>query len=171
MSLENLIKGCKSQDRKSQKALYDAYKDALFTIVLRITGDVKLSEDLLQDTFIDAFRNINSLKEEAYFYSWIRTILIRKTYKYLKSEAKTEMLDDEAYNKHDRLLEYDIDYIEQAILKLPLKCRSVFVMVEIEGFSHKEIAKEMGISIGTSKSQLHFAKSKLKTMLEPILKS
>ena len=59
----------------------------------------------------------------------------------------------------------DVSYIEKAIQSLPYKSRTVFVMAEIEGFSHKEIAEELGVTVGTSKSQLNYAKTKLKAML------
>lgn len=170
MSLESLIKGCLAQNRKDQKALYMAYKDALYTIVYRITGDNKHSEDLLQDTFIEAFRKMATLKEPKFFYSWIKTILIRKTYAFLKTEKKFQTVSETEDYLGDANEVYDISYIEHAILKLPYKCRTVFVMVEIEGFSHQEIAAEMNISVGTSKSQLNYAKTKLKNMLSPILK-
>ena len=93
MILEKLIAKCLQNDRTAQRQLYENYKDALYTIVYRITGDFEISNDILQETFIDAFKSLNNLKETKFFYSWIRKILIRKSYAYLRSKKETESLD------------------------------------------------------------------------------
>jgi len=170
MNLNNLIANCIQNDREAQRKLYENYKDSLYTIVFRITGDRETSNDLLQETFIDAFKNLSKLKERDYFYSWIRKILVRKAYASLKARHRTEELEaiNDLQTKQSHKL--DVEYIETAIQKLPYKSRTVFVMAEIEGFSHKEISESLNISVGTSKSQLHYAKSNLKKTLRPYLK-
>lgn len=169
MNLENLILSCLNNDRKAQKQLYDNYKDALYTITVRIVGDYDSANDLLQETFIDAFKKLHTLKEKKYFYSWIRQILVRKSYAFIKNKKETNDISSIEYKLADHNNPLDIDYIENAILKLPVKSRTVFIMSEIEGFSHKEIAQTMEISIGTSKSQLNYAKTKLKLLLTKYL--
>jgi len=169
MNLENLISQCLNKDRQAQRQLYESYKDALYTIVYRIVCDFDLANDLLQETFIDAFKNLGSLKEKKFFYSWIRQILIRKTYAYLKTKKETDDIGTIDYKLADHNSPLDIEYIENAIQKLPFKSRTVFVMAEIEGFSHKEIAAALDISVGTSKSQLNYAKTKLKLLLTEYL--
>ena len=165
MNLNNLITLCIQNDRQAQRQLYESYKDALYTIAYRIIGDFDSSNDILQETFIDAFRGLKDLKEKKYFYSWIRQILVRKAYKYLSKRKEVKEINEVDYPLVNQSNSLDVEYIERAIQKLPFKSRTVFVMAEIEGFSHKEISDAIEISIGTSKSQLNYAKTKLKEML------
>ena len=164
MNLETLIPLCLTRDRSAQKQLYDRYKDNLYTIAYRLTDDTALASDVLQETFIEAFRSLANLREHNYFHSWIRQILVRKAYRLLKKENNNESIDkiSELRYRHSS----DIEYIEKAIHMLPVKSRTVFVMMEIEGFSHKEISQALDISVGTSKSQLNYAKTKLKEILK-----
>ena len=164
MDLEILIPLCLERDRAAQKQLYDNYKDNLYTIAFRLTDDAALASDILQESFIEAFKSLANLREHKYFHSWIKQILVRKTYRLLKKEQATVPL--EAVNEIEFGAESNIAYIEKAIQSLPVKSRTVFVMTEIEGFSHKEIAETMNISVGTSKSQLNYAKTKLKELLK-----
>lgn len=166
MNLTTTIEKCLHNDRSAQRELYDSYKDNLYTIAYRITGDFNQSSDLLQETYIEGFKSLKNLKEPKFFYSWIKRILVRKAYSFLKNKKTIVELDEVKTGQTERV---DVEYIEQAILTLPLKSRTVFVMYEIEGFSHKEIAETMNISLGTSKSQLSYAKSKLKVQLRPYL--
>ena len=169
MTLNQLITKCLQNDRNAQRALYERYKDNLFTVAYRICGDFDLSHDLLQETFIAAFKGLSKLNEPDYFYSWIRKILIRKTYATLKSRKRTEDIDALERVVFRETSSLDIEYIEQAIQQLPFKSRTVFIMATIEGFSHKDISEALDISVGTSKSQLNFAKEKLKSILSPYL--
>jgi len=165
MNLETIISNSLKNDRSAQKLLYQSYKDNLYTIAYRLTGDFTSSNDLLQETFIDAFKNLANLKEQRYFHSWIKQILVRKTYKFLNNKIQNTSLDNISEPVSSDRDGLDIEYIEHAIQRLPFKSRTVFVMAEIEGFSHKEIAKALEITEGTSKSQLHYAKSKLRNSL------
>lgn len=167
MTVENLIQLCLDNDRKAQKQLYDNYKDNLYTLACRLTNDLDLSSDILQETFIEAFKQLDKLREPKFFYSWIKQILVRKTYRQLDKKKDAVSLDVVQELSHTDNV--DTEYIQKAIQSLPIKSRSVFVMAEIEGFTHKEIATALDISVGTSKSQLHYAKSKLKEMLKPHL--
>jgi len=164
MELVVLIQKCLDNDRFAQRTLYENYKDSLYTIVYRLTNDFDVASDLLQDAFIDAFKNLANLKEPNYFHAWIKQILVRKAYRYLKTKKTTVELDEVTSFGQEEYV--DIEYIEQAIHALPAKSRAVFVMAEIEGFAHKEIAETLDISVGTSKSQLNYAKTKLKEMLK-----
>lgn len=164
MELEILIKLCLQQDRRAQKELYENYKDSLYTVAYRLTRDFDLSSDLLQEAFIEAFKQLSKLKEPKFFHSWIKQILVRKAYRTLSQLKQQLPLDSIA--EVSSSTQFDIDYIESAIQKLPVKSRTVFVMAEVEGFSHKEISETMSISVGTSKSQLNYAKTKLKELLK-----
>lgn len=166
MDLEDLIERCIQNDRAAQRQLYLNYKDKLYTIAYRMTGDFDAASDLLQECFIDAFKGMATLKEKKYFFSWIKKILIRKAFTYVKSIVKTEEISNVQGVSTQINTGLDVEYIEQKIQELPPKSRAVFIMREIEGFTHKEIADTLNISVGSSKSQLNYAKNKLKEKLK-----
>jgi len=165
MNETQLIIQCQANDRAAQKELYHLHKDRLYTIAFRICNDFDAASDILQESFIDAFKSINKLNEPKYFYAWIKKMVIRKAYKYVTKKDHLVNIDEIDVNGIASTNSGSIDYIEKAIQSLPYKSRTVFVMAEIEGYSHKEIAEELDISVGTSKSQLNYAKTKLKNIL------
>jgi len=161
-----LLKDCQRKDRLAQKELYDNYKNAMFTLIYRITNDLKLSEEILQDAFMKVFKHINNFRGEASIGSWIKTIVTRTALEKVKQKIRFEPLEGQAYEEViDWGHHLDIDYLEKAIQSLPEGYRAVFVLIEIEGYAHKEVSMMLGISVGTSKSQLYHAKRKLKELL------
>ena len=161
-----LLKGCQQKDRLAQKELYDKYKNAMYTLIYRITNDLKLSEEILQDAFMKVFKHINNFRGEASIGSWIKTIVTRTALEKVKQKIQFEPLEGQAYEEvFDWGHHLDIDYLEKAIQSLPEGYRAVFVLIEIEGYAHKEVSIMLGISVGTSKSQLYHAKRKLKELL------
>ncbi len=162
-----LIESCIANDRLAQKELYDRYKKAMYTVAYRITGEYDLANDVLQDAFINIFRALPKFRRESTLGAWIKTIVVRAALKKIKKKPKEESLED-YHTGHlvdwgDHL---QAEYLEQAILALPEGYRSVFVLIEVEGYSHKEVGDMLGISTGTSKSQLFYAKRKLRDMLD-----
>lgn len=145
------------------------HKDKLYTTAYRICNDFDAASDILQEAFIDAFKGINQLKEPKFFYAWIKKMVIRKAYNYVTKKDDLLNIEESSAVHLSSPEQGDTDYIEQAILSLPYKSRTVFVMAAIEGYSHKEIAAELEISEGTSKSQLNYAKTKLKNLLSEYL--
>jgi len=164
-----LIELCKQNDRAAQKALYGMHKDKLYTIAYRITNDFDAASDILQLAFIDAFKGLAQLQEPKFFYSWIKKMVIRKAYSQVTKKKESVSLDAENAMQVISAEVGDVEYIEQAIQTLPYKARTVFVMAEIEGYKHREIAEALGITEGTSKSQLNYAKTKLKNLLSEYL--
>lgn len=162
-----LIKNCIKNNRKSQKELYDKYKDAMFTICLRITGNYDDAADALQDGFISVFKGLSSFKGESTFGAWIKTIMVRSSVRRLK---KIFFVDEEKIHEEPVLFDSDLsgDDLHNAILQLDEGYRSIFVLYEVEGYTHNEIGEMLNISPGTSKSQLHYAKKKLKKILKKI---
>jgi RNA polymerase sigma-70 factor (ECF subfamily) len=164
---KELIEACKQKDRNAQRTLYDQYKRAMYTLAFRLTGDFDKANDVLQDAFIDVFNGLHKFRGESTLGAWIKTILIRKAYKQIRNIFKLEALDEnleESMGYGEQVL--DSEYLEKAILELPDGYRTVFVMVEIEGYTHKEVAALLEISEGTSKSQLFYAKKRLKEYLK-----
>lgn len=160
-----LISGCLLQDRVAQRLLYDRYKKAMYTLAYRITGDFDDANDVLQDAFLEVFKHLNQFRGEAALGAWIRQIVIRKATKKKKIVA-WQNLDDSPMEIIDwGQNEINANHLETAILALADGFRTIFVLAEIEGYTHREIAVMLGISEGTSKSQLFHAKRKLRIML------
>ncbi len=163
-----LVSGCIANDRIAQRQLYDRYKTAMYTLAYRLTGDFDDANDVLQDTFLEVFKNIKQFRQQSTLGAWIKTILIRKAYhkrQKIKYFDLVEELPPEAASTNWYDENSNTEHLEAAILSLPEGFRTVFVLVEIEGYTHREVAKMLGIAEGTSKSQLFYAKKKLREKL------
>lgn len=156
---ESIVEGCIKGNRKAQKALYDKYSAKMMGVCIRYAPDIPTAEDILQDGFVKAFRNLEKFRFDGSFEGWLRRIIVntaiehyrRKNHLYpLLEAADTDMdvSDDHVINK---LAAEDIIAL---IKQLSPGYRTVFNMYVVEGYSHKEIAKQLNISEGTSKSQL-----------------
>ena len=163
---QQLIASCLTHDRLAQKTLYDRYKRAMYTLAYRITGDFETASEALQDGFLQVFRGLNSFKGESTLGAWIKTIVVRAAYKRLKINVLFEELPPQYQDeKIDWGNSLDTEYLEKAIQSLPEGFRTVFTLIEIEGYTHRETAEILGISEGTSKSQLFYAKKRLREIL------
>ena len=168
MTESELIDACLQDNRLAQKELYDRYARAMYTAAYRITSDFELANDVLQEAFVKVFRHLSGFRRESTLGAWIKTIVVRTALSRIRREIKMESLED--HHHPDQVLDWghhlDADYLEQAIQALPAGYRTVFVMIEVEGYSHKEVAELLDISVGTSKSQLFYAKKKLRQSLK-----
>lgn len=166
VSEKDLIAQCLRQDRKAQNELFMRYKDAMFTVLFRLTGNREDAEDALQEGFVKVFTKLHTYKGNSSIGSWMKTVFIRTAIEKLRT--RHHWLDIEKAG--DQLVTWDDDLtgeeLEKAILKLEHGYRSVFLLVEVEGYKHKEVAKILGITEGTSKSQLSRAKKKLQGILK-----
>ncbi len=170
MSEEELVKACLQDNRLAQKALYDRYKKAMFTLAYRITGDFHLASDVLQDAFVQIFRGLNGFRFESTLGAWIKKIVARTAVKAVKKVVRFEPVEAVSIDRQITWDKYlDVEYLEKAIQLLPDGYRAVFTLVEVEGYSHKEVAGMLGISEGTSKSQLFHSKKKLRSILAKII--
>lgn len=166
MTEAELIDGCLVQNRLAQKMLYDRYSQAMFTIAYRITNDYELAADVLQEAFLKVFSNLHQFRRESTLGAWIKTIVIRTALSKIKKRIIFEPLEDAHTSGWvDWGTRLDTEYLEKAIQALPEGYRAVFVLIEIEGYAHKEVAEMLNISVGTSKSQLFYAKKKLREKL------
>ena len=160
-----LITGCLLHDRVAQRLLYDRYKKAMYTLAYRITGDFDDANDVLQDAFLEVFRHLDQFRGDSTLGAWIKTIVIRKSTKKKKIVSWQNMEEEmgEVINWGED--EINVAHLETAIFSLADGFRTIFVLAEIEGYTHREIAVMLNISEGTSKSQLFHAKRKLRNML------
>ncbi len=161
----SLIHSCLQQDRKAQRNLYEKYKNGMFTVAFRMLNDRDDAHDVLQEAFIQVFRDLAKFQQRSTLGAWIKTIVVRCALKKIKKQKPILPLEA----KHDRPIvwsdELTGEYLDKAIRALPDGYRSVFVMIEVEGYSHKEVAHMLGIKEGTSKSQLYHAKRQLQKLL------
>jgi RNA polymerase sigma factor (sigma-70 family) len=166
MSEKELIEGCIAQNRLAQKTFYDRYSRAMYTLAYRLTHDFEVANAVLQDGFLQAFRYMSNFRGESTLGAWLKTIVIRTAFRHIKSLKTFDEITPEISNT---LIDWgdslDAEYLEKAIQSLPDGFRTVFVLIEIEGYTHKEVADMLTISEGTSKSQLFYAKQKLRKML------
>ena len=166
-----LVDGCLKGDRVSQRALYDRYKDAMYTILFRMVDTEEEAADCLQDAFIEVFKSLKNFQAKSSLGAWIKTIVVRNGI----HKQRHRIIFDELTSKHeDQQLEpWDENlngtYLEKGIMSLSPGYRSVFLLVEVEGYTHKETAAMLSISEGTSKSQLARAKKILQGKLKELM--
>ncbi|SJZ32491.1 RNA polymerase sigma factor [Sediminibacterium ginsengisoli] len=159
-------KACKG-DGESQSWLYRQYSKAMFNICMRMTGNRNDAEDVLQDAFILAFRNIHQLKEPAQFGGWLKRIVVNECIRFSKKNLQwsdwDEKWDDSLRNEEPEWwTTVSLELVHREIKGLPDGCRQVFNLYVLEDYSHRDIASNLGISESTSKSQYHRARQLLK---------
>lgn len=147
-----------------QQALYNRFASKMFGVCLRYAGNTEEAEDILQEGFLKVFRKIGSFRSEGSFEGWVRRIFVNTAIEHYRKKIYlqpiTEYEEDTMEGKYlsvlDKLSEKDIILLVQ---RLSPGYRTVFNMYVVEGYTHKQIAEELGISEGTSKSQLSRAKA------------
>ncbi|MEL6651839.1 MAG: RNA polymerase sigma factor [Bacteroidota bacterium] len=168
---ELLVERCKQGDRKAQYELYKRYSKAMLNVAMRITNNYMEAEDVLQEAFVRAFRNLTSFKGDATFGAWLKRIVINTAINHLKKKrAEFVPIDDERLEVPEETTEapapaWNIETVRKAITQLPEGYRVVLSLYLIDGYDHKEIGLILGISEATSKSQYSRAKRKLRQIL------
>ncbi len=170
LSDEELIAGCLKDKRVFQEALYRRYADKMYRVAWTYAKDDDEACDVLQDGFINVFRNLKKFKMQGSFEGWIRRIIINKALEHYRAKKrKEEVIQDYHHDRETSVNEILSKLNAQEIIKqvntLPEKAAMVLKLYAIEGYAHQEIAEMMGISEGTSKSQLNRARSLLKDKL------
>ena len=159
-------KACKG-DAAAQAWLYQQYSKSMFNICTRMVSNRSDAEDILQESFIIAFKNIQQLKEAVQFGGWLKRIVVNECIRYSKKTVYWNEWEDDRNNQlvaeeTEWWKTVDFTIIHREIKGLPDGCRQVFNLFVIEDLSHKDIARELGISESTSKSQYHRARQLLK---------
>ncbi len=161
------MNGCRKGDRKSQENLYALFYGYAMSICLRYSRDREEAIEILNDGFFKAFTKIDRYSDGQSFKGWLRKIMINTAIDYYRKNEKHFHSVDISYAK-DQWHEYDIidaiaeKDIIQLVQSLPASYRVVFNLYVIEGYKHEEIAQQLNISVGTSKSNLSVARNKLK---------
>jgi RNA polymerase sigma factor (sigma-70 family) len=167
---DELITRCQKQDRSAQKLLYDRYEASLFRLCYRYVREQQEAEDILCKGFHKVFTHINSFEYRGAdsLQKWMRRIMVNEALMYLRKHKFEMVSDDEAQaipsgTRSDSAVEAEDLY--NMVRALPVGYRTVFNLFAIEGYSHQEIAEQLGIAEGTSKSQLSKARAMLQEML------
>lgn len=155
--------------------LYQRYHRRTYSLCLRMTSSQTEAEDLTQEVFIQLFRKIGSFRGDSAFSTWLHRMTVnqvlmhfrRRSVKNERTSEDGEMPEQAVHGtaNPNKMPVIDRIALKNAIAQLPNGYKSVFVLHDVEGFEHEEVARMMGISVGTSKSQLHKARLKLRGLL------
>ncbi|MDT0685467.1 RNA polymerase sigma factor [Autumnicola psychrophila] len=165
MSLKKLIKNCKKQDIKAQEELYRLYADKLFGLCLKYSSGYHEAEDNLQDGFLTIFEKISQYKDQGSFEGWMKRIIINTALQKHRKHRFYEIINEDRMEEPDVEVEEDeihADFLLKTVQELPHRYRQVFNLYALDGHSHQEISELLGISVGTSKSNLARARNILK---------
>lgn len=166
-----LIARCLRGEAMAHFELYKLYSKAMFNTSYRIVNDKEEAEDVLQDAFISAFKNLKSFKGESSFGAWLKRIVVNHSINCLKKRkletvSMSEVGDERVDWVEEEWSEVDVAKVKKAIELLPDGYRAVFSLYLIEGYDHSEIAQILSISESTSKSQFNRSKKKIKEILK-----
>jgi len=168
-----LIARCLAGDADAERALYDAHVDRIYRLVYRMAGDVDLAEDLTQDTFIRAFERLEQFRGDSSLATWLHSIAVSVTLNGIRKVKRiglhtTDLEETPLLAAEARDIPPDLrSRLFQSIDALSEKLRPVFIMHDIEGYTHEEIGTALGIPTGTSKARLFDARAKLRAALAP----
>ena len=170
MTEKDLIQACKKQDPRAQKLLWERFSPTMFGVCKRYVKTVEDAEDILVEGFFKAMTKIDMYKGNGSFEGWIRRIVVNEALMFLRKKKNFKMTVEINDNlDHQTTVTVEDELQAQDILKLldqlPTGYRTVFNLYVIEGYKHREIAEELGISINTSKSQLILAKKRLAALV------
>lgn len=173
VDLAMLISRSRSGSLEAFEQLYNLYKNKVYGLAFSLTRDHQTAEDLTQDIFMKVFSSIRDINQPELFPAWVYRVALNTCYSYLRREKvyddklETMVPDDEG--RTDETFDSTRDdlarVVKEAVAKLPEKLQTVFLLHEVEGLTHEEIAETLGCQVGTSKSQLFKARMKLRKML------
>ena len=168
--LHQLVKGCLKDNRVSQKLLYKAFYSFAMGICLRYANNRYEASEIMNQGFYKVFKNLAKYDNSKPFKAWLGRIMVNTSIDYYRSNLKvayTEELDKAEHINNTDLADKNLSYNEllDMISELPRAYRTIFNLFAIEGYTHEEIGEMLNISIGTSKSNLHKAREKLKVMI------
>ncbi len=172
-TLEDIVKGCQVGDRKFQELLYNGTSAKMLGVCMRYAKDHFEAEDIMQTAYVKLFRKLNDFRGEGSFEGWMRRIMVHTSIEFYRKRLRTlNVVDIEETNEKEASTSFDMSSLNvkdlmRLVQNLSSGYRMVFNMYAIEGYSHKEIAEQLGITEGASKSQLSRARAILR---EQVLK-
>jgi len=173
------IERAKQGDAEAFEILYNLHKRRVYSLCLRMTANTAAAEDLTQEAFLQLFRKIGTFRGESAFSTWLHRMAVNVVLMQLRKKGllvvpleETVETEEETPRKElgaaDAKLAGSVDrlQLQRAIESLPPGYKSIFVLHDVEGYEHNEIAEMVGCSIGNSKSQLHKARLKLRELIK-----
>ena len=176
-----LVEGCKRESRIAQKELFSKLYGRLLSICMRYSDDRDEAEDILQNGFIKVFKSIDNYKGDGSFEGWVKRIVVNTAIdNYRRKKVRPVVTDSELTDRMSDQLEDELEdesvyekipisVVMEAVQKLSPAYKTVFNLYVLEGYNHNEISETLGISVGTSKSNLSKARFNLKKILTPLL--
>lgn len=176
-----LVEGCKRESRIAQKELFSKLYGRLLSICMRYSDDRDEAEDILQNGFIKVFKSIDNYKGDGSFEGWVKRIVVNTAIdNYRRKKVRPVVTDSELTDRMGDQLEDELEdesvyekipisVVMEAVQKLSPAYKTVFNLYVLEGYNHNEISETLGISVGTSKSNLSKARFNLKKILTPLL--
>ena len=174
----DLVKRAQQGDSDAFASLFHAHKARIYSVCLRMTNNTAEAEDLTQDAFLQVFRKLATFRGDSALSTWLYRIAVNTVLMHFRKKALKQVSLDEPYNHDARLVKREygsrddrlvgsVDRIAlaRAIKELPDGYRTIFLLHEVEGFEHQEIAQLLDCSVGNSKSQLHKAKLRIRELL------
>ncbi|HVF85968.1 MAG TPA: RNA polymerase sigma factor [Pyrinomonadaceae bacterium] len=162
-------------DMGAFEELYERHNRRVYSLCLRMTSNVAEAEDLAQEVFIQLFRKVGSFRGESAFTTWLHRLTVNQVLMHFRKRGvRMEQTTDDGETpvqvvagteNPNQMPVVDRIALDKAIAQLPPGYRTVFVLHDVEGHEHEEIARMLGVSVGTSKSQLHKARMKLRGLL------
>jgi RNA polymerase sigma-70 factor (ECF subfamily) len=174
-----VVKRAQQGDSDAFATLFHAHKARIYSVCLRMTNNAAEAEDLTQDAFLQVFRKIATFRGDSAFSTWLHRIAVNTVLMHFRKKSLSQVSLDEPYSNSDGAKirrEYgtkdnrlagcvDRVALASAIKELPPGYRTIFLLHEVEGYEHQEIAEMLGCSVGNSKSQLHKAKLRIRELL------
>ena len=179
LSEAEAVERAKTGDAEAFQTLYDMHKRRVYSLCLRMTANVAQAEDLTQEAFLQLFRKIGTFRGESAFSTWLHRMAVNVVLMHLRRKSlRVVPLEDTLESEEDTTrkepgapdlkLSGTVDrlQLQRAVDDLPAGYRTIFVLHDVEGYEHNEIAGIVGCSVGNSKSQLHKARLKLREALK-----
>ncbi len=170
-----LIEECRSNNKRAQIELYRKYNQGMYNIAMRFLKNRENADDIIQESFLSAFKNIHQFKAEVTFGAWLKKIVIHKCLNYLKKkeldvitldESKVFNLEKEDSDNWEVDNSIVLEDVKKSIDKLPDKYKFVLMLYLIEGYDHEEVSEVLNISVVASRTQLMRGKVKLRQLLK-----
>ncbi|GGB82361.1 DNA-directed RNA polymerase sigma-70 factor [Flavobacterium suaedae] len=168
---QNIIRQAAENNRHAQQKIYSKHSPKMLGVCRQYIKDIQQAEDIMITAFMKVFTNLKKFEHKGSFEGWIRRIMVNECISYLRVQKKVGFLEDEFYVEdtfNNIESHFSVDDIQTLIDGLPDGYKMVFNLYAIEGFKHQEIAKMLGISEGTSKSQLSHARRMLQKQINEL---
>ncbi|MEX2115877.1 MAG: RNA polymerase sigma factor [Bacteroidota bacterium] len=170
--IPDLVRRAQGGDVRAFEQLYREHEGRVYAVCLRIIANTSRAEELTQDVFVRVWEMLGTFRGESAFSSWLHRVAVNIVLVDIRSERRYQ----QRVTTVDDLEQYDREHpmtgpgesidLETAMARLPKQARAIFVLHDIEGYRHEEIAKTMGLAVGTTKAQLHRARKLLREVLE-----